>query len=95
MKSDLSAGMLAAERVLQSVNEAVERDRLDGALEDLSQRVTDWKTHQLDQFGKLILHGTYAMSIGSSDKEKDVRRCGSRSLLGHPSLSFLFLCRRC
>jgi cell division control protein 24 len=53
----------------------MDRDRLDGALEDLTQRVAEWKTLRLDQFGKLILHGTYAIVIGSRDKERDVSGC--------------------
>ncbi|KAG7284961.1 hypothetical protein NEMBOFW57_009577 [Staphylotrichum longicolle] len=70
-KADLSAGIEAAERVLQRANEAVDRDLLDEALEDLVTRVEDWKKHRVDQFGKLLLHGVYTVITGKGDQEKD------------------------
>ncbi len=71
-KADLSSGIIAAERVLKKANEAVDRDLLDEALEDLTQRVADWKNHRVDQFGKLLLHGVHAVVTGRSEQEKDV-----------------------
>jgi hypothetical protein len=71
-KADLTAGIEAAERVLQKANEAVDRDLLDEALEDLVSRVEDWKKHRVDQFGKLLLHGVYTVITGKGDQEKDV-----------------------
>src|SRR4051812_32597057 len=60
-KNDLSNGISAAERVLQKANEAVDRDMLDEALDDLIMRVDDWKNHRVEQFGKLLLHGVYTV----------------------------------
>jgi len=71
-RADLSAGISAAERALQKANEAVDRDLLDEALEDLIGRVDDWKNHRVDQFGKLLLHGVYTVVTGKTDQEKDV-----------------------
>ncbi|KAK3312867.1 Pleckstrin homology domain-containing protein [Apodospora peruviana] len=70
-KADLSAGISAAERVLQRANDAVDRDLLDEALDDLINRVDDWKNHRVDQFGKLLLHGVYTVITGKSEQEKD------------------------
>jgi len=70
-KADLTAGINAAERVLQKANDAVDRDLLDEALEDLKNRVEDWKNHRVDQFGKLLLHGVYTVVTGKSEQEKD------------------------
>ncbi|KAK4120641.1 hypothetical protein N657DRAFT_658303 [Parathielavia appendiculata] len=70
-KADLSAGIEAAERVLQKANEAVDRDLLDEAVEDLISRVEDWKNHRVDQFGKLLMHGVYTVITGNGDQEKD------------------------
>lgn len=70
--ADLTAGIDAAERVLQKANEAVDRDLLDEAVEDLITRVEDWKKHRVDQFGKLLLHGVYTVVTGKGDQEKDV-----------------------
>ncbi|KAK5989493.1 Rho guanine nucleotide exchange factor scd1 [Cladobotryum mycophilum] len=71
IKDDLMAGWEAAERVLMKANEAVNRDLLDEALEDLIGRVDDWKSHKVEQFGKLLLHGVYGVITGKSDQEKD------------------------
>ncbi|KAI8634426.1 hypothetical protein F5Y19DRAFT_461807 [Xylariaceae sp. FL1651] len=70
-KADLTKGIEAAERVLKKANEAVNRDLLDEALEELKVRVDDWKNHKVDQFGKLLLHGVYTVVTGRSDQEKD------------------------
>ncbi len=72
-KADLIAGCEAAERVLRKANDAVHRDVLDEALEDLITRVDDWKSHRVEQFGRLLLHGVYGVLTGKADQEKDVR----------------------
>ena len=71
IKADLAQGISSAERVLQKANEAVDRDLLDEALEDLVHRVDDWKNHRVEQFGRLLLHGVYTVVTGKSDQEKD------------------------
>ena len=73
IKEDLQLGYEAAERVLQKANEAVNRDLLDEALEDLINRVDDWKNHRVDSFGQLLMHGVYGVITGKTDQEKDVR----------------------
>lgn len=72
-KNDLTAGCEAAERVLFKANEAVNRDLLDESLDDLVNRVDDWKNHKVEQFGKLLMHGVYGVITGKTDQEKDVR----------------------
>lgn len=72
-KADLVNGCEAAERVLHKANDAVNRDLLDEALEDLTNRVEDWKSHKVEQFGSLLLHGVYGVITGKTDQEKDVR----------------------
>lgn len=72
-KADLMAGCEAAERVLSKANEAVNRDLLDEALDDLVNRVDDWKNHQVESFGRLLMHGIYGVITGKTDQEKDVR----------------------
>ena len=66
------AGCEAAERVLHKADDAVNRDLLDEALEELIVRVDDWKNHKVEQFGRLLLHGVYGVITGKSDQEKDV-----------------------
>ncbi|KAI8964720.1 Pleckstrin homology domain-containing protein [Daldinia sp. FL1419] len=71
VKADLAAGIGAAERVLTKANEAVNRDLLDEALEELTNRVDDWKSHNVKSFGRLLLHGVYTVITGRSEQEKD------------------------
>jgi cell division control protein 24 len=62
--------------VLSKANEAVDRDLLDEALEDLIGRVDDWKNHKVEQFGRLLLHGVYTVVTGRTEQEKDVMTPG-------------------
>lgn len=71
VKEDLQTGCEAAERVLHKANDAVHRDLLDEALEDLISRVDDWKSHKVEQFGRLLLHGIYGVVTGKTEQEKD------------------------
>ncbi|KAH7040194.1 Pleckstrin homology domain-containing protein [Microdochium trichocladiopsis] len=71
VKQDLTQGIEAAERVLTKANEAVDRDLLDEALEELITRVDDWKNHRVEQFGRLLLHGVHTVVTGRSDQEKE------------------------
>ncbi|EOO01738.1 putative rho guanine nucleotide exchange factor scd1 protein [Phaeoacremonium minimum UCRPA7] len=71
IKVDLAQGISSAERCLQKANEAVDRDLLDEALDELVHRVDDWKNHRVEQFGRLLLHGVYTVVTGKSDQEKD------------------------
>ncbi|KAI1439019.1 Rho guanyl nucleotide exchange factor [Xylaria sp. CBS 124048] len=70
-KAELAKGIEAAERVLKQANEAVNRELLKEAIEDLKVRVDDWKSHNVEQFGKLLLHGVYTVLTGRGDQEKD------------------------
>ncbi|KAF5484345.1 Rho guanine nucleotide exchange factor scd1 [Colletotrichum siamense] len=71
IKADLAGGIEAAERVLSRANEEVNRDLLDEALDDLRNRVDDWKNHRVEQFGRLLMHGVYTVVTGKSEQEKD------------------------
>ena len=58
--------------MLTKANEAVNRDLLDEAMEDLKVRVDDWKNHRIEQFGNLLRHGVYTVVTGKTEQEKDV-----------------------
>jgi cell division control protein 24 len=72
-KADLTLGIEAANRVLHQANAAVDRELRDEALQDLRARVDDWKSHRVDQFGDLLLHGHFPVVTGKSDVQKEVR----------------------
>ena len=71
-KEELTAGIEAANRVLHQANAAVDRELRGEALVELCNRVDDWKNHQVDQFGELLLHGQFTVVTGKSDVEKEV-----------------------
>lgn len=72
-KADLTSGIEAANRVLTQANAAVDRELRIEALEDLRNRVDDWKNHRVDHFGELLLHGHFPVVTGKSDVQKEVR----------------------
>ena len=73
MKADLTAGIEASNRVLREANEAVDQELRREAREDLESRVDDWKNHQIDHFGELLMHGQFMVVTGKSDVQKEVR----------------------
>ncbi|TVY58285.1 Rho guanine nucleotide exchange factor scd1 [Lachnellula suecica] len=80
MKEDLTAGIEASSRVLREANEAVDHELRREAREDLENRVDDWKNHQIDHFGDLLLHGQFMVVTGKSDIQKEVRPQSLRTL---------------
>jgi cell division control protein 24 len=72
-KEDLTAGIEAANRVLKEANDAVDQELLREARDDMESRVEDWKNHQIDQFGDLLLYGHFPVVNGKSDGQKEVR----------------------
>lgn len=59
--------------MLANANQAVDRELREEALADLCSRVDDWKNHDIDHFGDLLLHGQFTVVTGKSDVEKEVR----------------------
>jgi cell division control protein 24 len=70
-KANLTAGIEAANRVLMQANAAVDRELLNEAFADLVERVDDWKSHRVHQFGELLLHGHFPVVTGKSDVQKE------------------------
>jgi len=73
VQANLTAGIEAANRVLESANAAVDRELRDEALMDLCARVDDWKNHRVDHFGDLLLYGHFPVVTGKSEVQKEVR----------------------
>lgn len=72
MNRNLLAGCNTIELILQKVNEATDRSVLDAALEDLMNRMIDWRQYRVERFGKLILHGTYGILIRDKKQVREV-----------------------
>jgi cell division control protein 24 len=69
---DLTRGIGAAQRVLGRINQAVDKKARADAVVDLTARVEDWKGHNIQQFGDLIMNGTFTVIKG--DGRNDVER---------------------
>jgi cell division control protein 24 len=73
-KRDLDDGIEAASSVLHRTNAAVDLEERKDAMNELRERVEDWKGHRLESFGDLLLHGTYQVVKGDSSNSKDSER---------------------
>ena len=61
--------MAAATSILLRANEAVAKEQRLAAVTELQNRVEDWKGHQIDHFGDLMLFGTFTVLKGEGAKE--------------------------
>ena len=61
--------MAAATSILHRANEAVAKEQRLAAVNELQSRVEDWKGHQIDHFGDLMLFGTFTVLKGEGAKE--------------------------
>jgi cell division control protein 24 len=60
--------------VLFATNAAVDREERLEAIQELKDRVEDWKGHRIDSFGELLLHGTHQVIKGDTANPKDQER---------------------
>lgn len=59
---------------MQRTNAAVDREERNEAVEELKNRVEDWKGHKIEAFGELLLHGTFTVLKGESSAPKGNER---------------------
>lgn len=57
--------------VLDSANDAIDKEHLAAAVADLSQRVDDWKSLKVEGFGDLLRFGTFTVIKGDSNKDTE------------------------
>ena len=73
LKSDLDGAVAVIQDVLNQADASIDKETRDEALQDLQERIDDWKTLQLQSFGELLLLGTFNVmkegSIRSEEKE--------------------------
>ena len=68
-RKNLDDGIAAARSILARANEAIHKEQRLNAVNDLQQRVEDWKGHKIDHFGELLLYGNYTVLKGEGAKE--------------------------
>ncbi|KAH9220269.1 Pleckstrin homology domain-containing protein, partial [Leptodontidium sp. 2 PMI_412] len=71
-KADLTSGIEAMERVIQKASDAIDRDLRNGTLASLCARVEDWKNHQVDDFGDLLMFGQFPIIKEKAWKEYEI-----------------------
>ncbi|KAG9780834.1 hypothetical protein KCU88_g3622, partial [Aureobasidium melanogenum] len=73
LKDDLSSAIKIIQDVLMQANASIDKETRDDALQDLQERIDDWKTLQIAALGELLLHGTFNIvkdgSLRSEEKE--------------------------
>lgn len=73
-KEDIEVGIEAASGVLQRTNAAMAEEQSVLAVEELKGRVEDWKGHNIEAFGQLLLHGTFTVLKGEGSSPKNAER---------------------
>ena len=82
-KEALTQGIAVAEQILRASNAAIDMQERVEAVQELRDRVEDWKGHRLESFGELLLNGTFSVIKGESsarDQEREVRQTHSSYL---------------
>ena len=73
LRNDLDGAISVIEDVLNQADASIDKETRDDALQDLQDRIDDWKTLQLPTFGELLLMGTFNVmkegSLRSEEKE--------------------------
>ena len=73
MKIDLADAISIIQEVLMQADASIDKETRDDALQDLQERVDDWKALSLNQLGELLLLGTFNVvkdgALRSEDKE--------------------------
>lgn len=69
---ELKEGLASITRVTDAVNETTRQRENELAVNDLKERVEDWKGHELSSFGALVLEDTFTVVKNDSEREYHV-----------------------
>lgn len=69
---ELKEGLASITRVTDAVNETTRQRENELAVNDLKERVEDWKGHDLSTFGQLVLEDTFTVVKNDSEREYHV-----------------------
>ncbi|KNZ58869.1 hypothetical protein VP01_1844g4 [Puccinia sorghi] len=69
---ELKEGLASITRVTDAVNETTRQRENELAVNDLKERVEDWKGHDLVTFGQLVLEDTFTVVKNDSEREYHV-----------------------
>ncbi|PKY02566.1 RhoGEF GTPase [Aspergillus campestris IBT 28561] len=71
LQNDITGAIDAIQVVLDSANDAIDKEHLATAFKELDERVDDWKSLKIDSFGALLRYGTYSVVKGDNGKDSE------------------------
>lgn len=71
LKADVDLAVRHVEDVLNQANASIDRETRRAALIDVQERVDDWRALKIQQFGDLMLFGTFTIQKGDSGKDSE------------------------
>ncbi|GES61692.1 hypothetical protein ATETN484_0006035100 [Aspergillus terreus] len=71
LQADISRAIDAIQVVLDSANDAIDKEHLATAFMDLDERVDDWKSLKIESFGELLRFGTFTVIKGDNGKDSE------------------------
>ncbi|EXJ86881.1 hypothetical protein A1O3_03835 [Capronia epimyces CBS 606.96] len=71
LKDDLSGAIAIIQDVLMQANASIDKETRDDALQDLQERIDDWKTLQISTLGELFLFGTFNVVKDGSHRSEE------------------------
>lgn len=90
MQAEITKAIDMIQSVLDSANDAIDKEHLASAVVDLANRVDDWKSLKVEGFGDLLRFGTFTVLKGDSTKDTE-REVGSLSVLvSHNGFNLMF-----
>ncbi|KAL2823918.1 RhoGEF GTPase [Aspergillus cavernicola] len=71
LQADILRAIDAIQIVLDSANDAIDKEQLGVAFKELDERVDDWKALKIDTFGDLLRYGTFIVIKGDNGKDSE------------------------
>ncbi|KAE8144213.1 hypothetical protein BDV25DRAFT_167401 [Aspergillus avenaceus] len=71
LQADITGAIDAIQSVLDSANDAIDKEHLASAFTDLDERVDDWKSLKIESFGDLLRFGTFIVLKGDNGKDSE------------------------
>jgi cell division control protein 24 len=75
LQADITKAIDTIQTVLDSANDAIDKEHLASAFLDLDERVDDWKSLKIDSFGELLRFGTFTVLKGDTGKDSEREVC--------------------
>jgi cell division control protein 24 len=75
LQADITKAIDTIQSVLDSANDAIDKEHLASAFLDLDERVDDWKALKIDSFGELLRFGTFTVLKGDTGKDSEREVC--------------------